>query len=395
MKVLSVSSVFPNPYEPGCGTFVRSRLEHLSALAELRVVAPVAVVNYQGWKRGAGSQRLPRGAREKGLEVRYVRWMYPPGGGFLNALCLFLQLWWPVRQLRKKFAFDVIDAHFGHPEGVAASLLAAVLGCPFTVTLRGSEVLHAEPKLRRFWMSWALRRAARVITVSEKMRRFAIGLGADPSRVRTIPNGVDGRIFFPRDREACRKRYGLPAHGRVILSAGHLIELKGHHRVVQVIRGLVDAGHDVHLLIAGGVGRLGNYEEQISRQIGKLGLEERVQLLGEIRPEALAELMSAADLLCLASSREGWPNVVHEALSCGTPVVAADVGAVAEMIPSARFGLIVPPHDPAALEQALGHALATDWDREAIAVWGQSRSWDQVAREVLREMKEIVGDQAA
>ena len=97
--------------------------------------------------------------------------------------------------------------------------------------------------------------------------------------------------------------------------------------------------------------------------------------------------MSAGDLVCLASSREGWPNVVHEALACGTPVVAADVGAVPEMIPSEAFGIIVPPDDVSALEIGLKKALAQPWDRAEIARWGQARSWQQVAAEVLQEME--------
>jgi glycosyltransferase involved in cell wall biosynthesis len=94
-------------------------------------------------------------------------------------------------------------------------------------------------------------------------------------------------------------------------------------------------------------------------------------------------------VFCLASAREGWPNVVHEAHACGTPVVATNVGGVPEMIPSENFGLVVPPNDPAALHAALKQALSRQWDRGAIAAWGQARSWRQVAAEVLREMEQV------
>jgi glycosyltransferase involved in cell wall biosynthesis len=102
--------------------------------------------------------------------------------------------------------------------------------------------------------------------------------------------------------------------------------------------------------------------------------------------------MSAADVFCLASTNEGWPNVVHEALACGAPVVATDVGAVPEMLAGGRYGCVVPVNDPAALEKALAEALQRDWDRAAIAAWGGARSWRQVASEVWEEMKIIAAD---
>jgi glycosyltransferase involved in cell wall biosynthesis len=116
-------------------------------------------------------------------------------------------------------------------------------------------------------------------------------------------------------------------------------------------------------------------------------LERNVRFLGEVPQDVLAELMSAADVFCLASSREGWPNVVHESLACGLPVVATNVGAIPEMIPSQLYGLIVPADDAPALGHALREALSREWDREAIAIWGQARSWRHVAEEVLEEMR--------
>jgi glycosyltransferase involved in cell wall biosynthesis len=102
--------------------------------------------------------------------------------------------------------------------------------------------------------------------------------------------------------------------------------------------------------------------------------------------------MSAANLVCLASTREGWPNVVNEALACGSPVVAMDVGGVPDMITSDRYGFIVPVDNQGALENALARALACNWDRRAIAEWGMSRSWEQVAVEVLNVLREAVND---
>ena len=153
---------------------------------------------------------------------------------------------------------------------------------------------------------------------------------------------------------------------------------------------IVGPREPAHLIIAGGPGRHGQYEAETRRQIGAAGMEGRVRLVGQVPQETLAELMSAADILCLASSREGWPNVVQEALACGTPVVATDVGAVPDMIPSEEYGYVVPPGDESRLREALQSALNRSWDRDRISALGRSRSWDRVAEQVLEEMHRVV-----
>ncbi len=391
LRILSLSCVYPSPNEPGLGLFVRARLQSLAAAAEIKVIAPVAALDYE--KR----RILPRGSAtrrwDERFEVMHLRWLYPPFGGFWNAFFLFLRLAWPVLRLRKEFPFQLIDAHFAHPEGIAAALLGRLLGCPFLVTLRGNEPLHARSRFRRYWIAFALRHAARVITVSENLRAFAISLGADPARVQTIPNGVDPDLFFPRDRRASRAKWGLAPERRVILCAGELIQEKGHHLVLQALRSLADHGTAAILVIAGRTGRGGrDFEDGLRHLVSQLRLENQVRLLGWVEPEALAELMSAADVFCLASFTEGWPNVVHEALSCGTPVVATNVGGVPDLIPSDRYGFVIPVSDQASLNESLRRALAKRWDRAAISTWAHSRPWTRVAQEVFEQMRQTVAE---
>ena len=259
------------------------------------------------------------------------------------------------------------------------------------MTLRGNEPDHARSLLVRRSLTWAVRRAARIFSVSERLRQFAIGLGAGPDKVRTIPNGVDTAIFHPRKGIAVRIQYGLDPQKPLIVSAGALIERKGHHRVIRAVSALNAAarGH-VQLAIIGGAGAEGAYEQEIKRTISALHLEMNVRLVGSVSGPEMARWMAAADVLCLASTREGWPNVVNEALACGTPVVATDVGAVPDMLPDARYGFVVPVNDEAALGAALDQALRKEWDRSAIAAWGQRRSWSHVAQDVLEEMHSAI-----
>jgi glycosyltransferase involved in cell wall biosynthesis len=392
-RILSFTTVYPNPIDPGRGQFVRSRLQHLAQFAEVKVMAPVAALDYGGAKSGKFfGANVPYHREDGNIEVLHPRWLYPPMGGSMNGMCLFAMTVNTARRLRREFAFDVIDAHFAHPDGVAASLIAASLGCPYTVTLRGNETMHAEHPLRRYWIRKALTGAARVITVSERLRQFAISLGVRPERTKTIPNGIETSVFFERDRIACRKRFEMPPDRKIILSVGYLIERKGHHRAVRSLKVLLDQGCPCELWIVGGKGREGDYEQEIRRLVKDLNIEGYVRFQGPVPSKELPDYMSAADVLCLATTREGWPNVVHEALGCGTPVVVTDVGGVPDLVPSSDFGFIVPVNDQNALDEALAKAVRIPWNRGAIAAWGQSRSWRHVAAEVAGEFRQVIAE---
>ncbi len=396
LRILSLSCAYPNPVEPQLGIFVRRRLQQLAGLSEVRVAAPFTVVKYgnpKGKRFRIGKNQCPDDRQDGAIQVVHPRWFYVPFGGGLTAFLLFLQVLYPLARMRRLFPFEVIDTHFGYPDGIAGALLSMALRVPFTMTLRGNEPKHARNLAGRCCMGWALRKASRVFTVSERLRQFAIGLGASADRVKTIPNGVDTSVFFPRDRRACRDKYGLAPDRLIVLSAGALVERKGHHRIIEALGAFSGEGTEVQLLIAGGAGPEGDYESRIRQAISSSGLRQAVRFLGVIDSEAMAEVMSAADVLCLASTNEGWPNVVHEALACGTPVVATDVGAIPDMLPDNRYGLIIPVNDDSALRSALKKALKMTWDRPAISAWGMARSWRQVAQEVLQEMRAIVPEQ--
>jgi len=386
LSILSFTTVFPRPDAPEFGIFVQSRLLEISRLAPLRVVAPVAWIQY-----GNAAGRIPRGVPARrsqgGMDVRHPRWFYLPGMESLTPL--FLAACSLMSVFRERF--DVLDSHFGHPDGTAAAMLALATRRPFTVTLRGNETEKAKQPVVRFLLRWTLHRAARVITVSERLRQFAIGMGADPARVVTIPNGINPGVFYPRDRDNCRARIGMAADAWHILSAGALIPRKGHDHIIKAAAAIRGSGLNVQVWIVGNRGAEGVCQEQLHQLVQELKLADAVHFVGGVPQDRLAEYMTAADVLCLASNREGWPNVVHEALACGCPVVASDIGGVPDMLPSRKYGIAVavaPPEEfPKQLEAALTQAMQSEWDRDAIAQWGHARTWTSVASEALAQLE--------
>lgn len=389
LRVLSLASVFPNALQANLGTFVRARLQAMTEFAEVKAVAPVAWIEYGNpARRGFGFGKVPSRRMDSALEVFHPRWHYLPNAGPITAFLMVAQV---ARFFRRK-DYDVIDAHFAFPEGIAAALLSRWFKKPYCITLRGNEEEHSEYPFRGRCIAWAIRNADRVVGVSEELRQFAIRCGAARDRVRTIPNGIDDSVYHPKTggRELLT-RYGVPAGVPVLLSAGYLIERKGHHHAIRALRLLADRGSRAHLVIAGGPGAEGRYEPVLRNVVQELALNDRVHFTGNVPQAELASMMSGADVMVLATRKEGWPNVVNEALACGTPVVASDTGGVKDMLCSTEYGVVVPIDDVNALAQALEYALGRRWDRNRIAQWGASRSWKQVAAEVVEWLDDASG----
>jgi teichuronic acid biosynthesis glycosyltransferase TuaC len=382
---LTFSTTFPNPTEPVLGLFVRARVLAVSRKIGVNVVAPLSL--FQGLTLSRAAFATPAIRQDECFDVFHPRWLNIPGGSPINAVLLAISTVMLLLRLRKRMPVDIIDAHFGYIDGVAACLIASLLRKPFMVTLRGSEILHAQYRWRRWAMGWALRRATRVIAVSSNLRQLALDLGVRDEVLVEISNGVNTDVFSPRRARVPPAVFGVRYGSKIIASLGNLISLKGHHRVIAAIPSLIAKGLDVELLIAGaGSSSESGYEGWLRSLAKEWNVQDRVHFLGKLSQGRVADVMCIADILCLASEREGCPNVVREALACGTPVVATRVGATPQLIPDERFGFVVPVNDDIALQEALASAVSRNWDYDVIALWGAARNWEQVADEVLREM---------
>lgn len=390
LRILSISTNYPYPEEPIRGGFVRKRLQAIAKDADVLMVSPVPALDYSHPRRRVLSGwGVPLWRTDELIRVWYPRWLYPPFGTPINSGTLFLHIWPKVAQLHRENPFNLIDAHFGFPEGVAAAFLARRLHLPLVVTLRGHEPVVAKHWSHRQALRWALHKATRVLSVSEELRQFALNLGVPPGRTQTVSNGVDISIFRFRNRDEIRAKLGLSREAKIIASVGSLTPRKGHHRVIRSLAELHRRGIPAELLIVGGETTTPGFEQQLRQLATSSGLSSQVHFTGPLLAETVSEMMNASDLLCLASDWEGCANVVVEALACGTPVIASAVGHNPYLIRQGLDGIMFPQGDDSALTQSLAAALAQDWDRPAIASRGQCRSWDDVAAEVHRVFQQV------
>jgi glycosyltransferase involved in cell wall biosynthesis len=248
---------------------------------------------------------------------------------------------------------------------------------PVTITLRGTELPHSNNPALRPRLLRTLEAAARVFSVSDSLRRLAIELGAVEAKTEVVGNGVDTARFHPVSRVAARARFGLPDDAKVLISVGGLVERKGMHRVIEVMPALLKHHSSLHYLIVGGASPEGDNRAELTAQVARLGLAERVHFLGALPPDELKWPLSASDVFVLATRNEGWANVFLEAMACGLPVITTDVGGNAEVVCREELGSIVPFGDSAALQQALGAALGKDWDHVAILDYARANQWDK------------------
>ena len=386
-ELVVFSSLFPSVARPGAGLFIRERMFRVAQHRPLVVVSPQPWFPGQSlirWLRPAYRPSAPALEVQQGIRVYHPRFLSLPGllrrfDGWSMALSSLVLL----RRLKAE-GVRLIDAHFAYPDGEAATRLGRWLDLPVTITLRGTEVPHSRNPVLRPRLARALKAAARVFAVSDSLRRLAIELGVDPAKTEVVGNGVDTGVFHPVDRVAARARFGLPDNARVLISVGGLVERKGMHRVIECLPALIQHHPDLHTLIVGGGGPEGDMRAELDAQVARLGLAGQVHFLGALAPDELKWPLSAADVFVLASRNEGWANVFLEAMACGLPVVATDVGGNAEVVCRDDLGRIVPFGDGAALLQALDIALDRDWNRAVIVGYAQANQWDQRVAQLLR-----------
>jgi glycosyltransferase involved in cell wall biosynthesis len=224
---------------------------------------------------------------------------------------------------------------------------------------------------------WTLQRAAAAIAVSSALRDKTIEAGGLTTKTLVIPNGIDAERFQRLPQEYARAQLGLPSNGQLIVSVGALVPLKGHKLLIEAAAKVMARFPDLRLYVLGeGEGRA-----ELESLIGSLRLRDRIKLLGKRPNTELGLWYSAADISCLASEREGWPNVLTESLACGTPVIGTRVGGIPEIVHSPELGVLV-HRTVEAISQGIEQGLSKRWNREWISEETRSRTWPAVAAEV-------------
>jgi D-inositol-3-phosphate glycosyltransferase len=286
-----------------------------------------------------------------------------------------------ARQLQQHWPVPVV--HMAHTLGVMKNRVA----------LNADE---QEPQLRldteQRLLGWANHTVA--ATVAEEMQLRWL-LHNDNATVRVIPPGVDTQRFHPSDRAAARAAIGVAADACLLLFVGRIEPLKGTDTLLQAVQLLRARGQlppQLSLSIIGGdpdqprESRLAELQRLMELR-DELGLGEVVTFLGKRAQETLPDYYVAADVVVMPSLYESFGMVALEAMACGTPVVASQVGGLAYLVRDGETGYLVPDRDPAALADRLSRLLSNPQLRAQMGaqavLHARTYAWPDITRKVI------------
>jgi glycosyltransferase involved in cell wall biosynthesis len=385
MNVLCITNLFPNKYEPNRGMFNFQLFMALAKLVNMRIIAPIPY--YPGMSLLPGFTHFGRvkGAVDmenlNNIKVYHPRYFsLPKIGRSFYGYFYFIGIRKLIQEIKKDFDFDVILSSFAYPDGYASFLLAKKLNKPLVSEILGSDIyLHAKHYFRKHMILKSLKNSQKVIAMSEGLKKEVIRHGVLKENIIVNYNGVNKNIFFYKDKMVAKKELGLDSEVCNVLFVGNLVPVKGIENLLHAMAQLVKSENKKFMLYIIGYGSLKSLLSTMSYQ---MGLEKFIHFIGEKNHNEISTWMQACDLFCLPSYSEGVPNVILEAMSCGTPVVASEVGGIPEIVTPNEQGILVPPGDPNALAKALIIASDKQWNYKEISNSTSKFTWDNSAKKL-------------
>ncbi|MGO9776849.1 MAG: glycosyltransferase [Terracidiphilus sp.] len=373
LRIAVVTCYFPSSAEPWQGRSLYETLRVLARKADLRVFYPNA--SYPSWlkPRSRVYSNLDASYCPPDVQARYFNFpalpvFSRPFNGWISARALLPAV--------RAFAPDLIFGCYLYPDCYAALRIGKALAVPVVAMSIGSDINRIGDPLSAMHTRAVLREADAVVTVSGDLRRKVLAMGAAPQTTRALVNGCNLSVFHPSDRLAARQKLGIDPAAEAVVYIGRMDVRKGLRELVEAAASLHTQRPSLRVYMIGEGPDRSLIESAISANNAAY-----IHTLPACAFDEVAIWMAAADLLTLPSYMEGCPNVILEALACGRPVVATNVGGIPEIL-NGESGELVPPRDSAALAHALASVLDRSWDAHAISTRG-SRSWDVVAAELF------------
>ncbi len=394
-NILIITNLFPNPEEPNRGIFVAEMVRELKNSADITVLSPIPwfpkwgmLKRFKGWYRFS---QIPYNYEINGQKVICPKYLAIPKLGFLHSFFMLVLLYPKVKQLHKEKRFDLINAQWLFPDGVASCRIAKMLNIPIVLSAHGCDInLYMKMKFRKKQILKALNACDAVTVVSGQQKKSLAELGIPDSKINVIKNGFNEN-FKVQNKVTLREELGLNIKQQLIIFLGQLVEVKGFNYLISAVKQLEDALRNGYEVIVVGSGPLSNMYE---KKVLELGLSEKIKFYGEKKHDEIQKWLGASDMLCLPSIREGCPTVVLEALACGKPVVASRVGEVPELV-SEKSGILFDPKDVNGLAESLSVAMNRKWDENEISGSVKHLSWKSVAGEYFNVFSNVLSKEGA
>jgi teichuronic acid biosynthesis glycosyltransferase TuaC len=371
-RLLFISNLFPDLAHPIRGLDNATLLHFLRDEWEIRVLSPRPVM--PPWK---GDKSVPR-EEDRVFAPRFIPCPYVPKfGSWCNDKLMSHFLAPHFDRIAREFKPDIVLCSWLYPDGCAVTRLAEARQLPVVLITQGTDTHSylAFPARRRKIVS-AIGRSAAVICRSGDLARRLREAGADGTPLEAVYNGVDTRDFRPRDQKDIRRELNLTQGEPVLLFVGNYLPVKNPLMLIaahaELNRRRRARGEPPARLVLIGDGPM---RQVMHTAIVEGGQADTVDLRGRETPAAVARWMNAADLLCLTSHNEGFPNVILEAMACGLRVVSTEVGGISELVDRPERGILTPPGDTEAYAHALESTLSCPASAEGATVPTSEPDW--------------------
>ena len=391
MRILVFTSLYPNNIWPSHGVFIKERMTQVAKFKKcmVKVIAPVPYYPRIGWGRRQLFSLVNRYEKIEGVDVYHPRYFITPKIGMsFYGVMMFLSVFPFVKRIQKEFDFDIIDAHYVYPDGLAAVLLGITLKKPVVVSARGSDInLFPRFPIIRKLIQYTLRNTNKIITVSQALKQIILEMSISGDKISCIPNGVHQSKFYRIPQTDARREIRLPVDKKIVLSVGNLKLNKGFDLLIKSLKVLVEDSRDQDILLV--IVGEGKYRRVLVELVSSLNLDEHVMFVGRVPHEELYRWYSAANCFCLASEHEGWPNVVLESLACGTPVVATSVGGIPDILSLNNIGILT-DRSVNDIADKLSRAFRTSWNPDEIVKHAKQYTWNRSALSVFQVFESVL-----
>lgn len=360
-RVLIISHQYPSEQDPTPGIFIHRHVQALNKLGmNYRIVSPLPWAPKILWvnPRWRYYGTIPNEEVFEGISVRRVPYVVIPFKPYYPylGLSMALSLIPTLKKIRNEFYFDLIHCHTVTPDGLASIKLGKYFDVPTICTARGSDLYEYVHRSKQYFnlSIQVLKKSSTLICLTNKLASYAIKLTDGVVKPKMIYNGVDQEMFFPiEDNVNLRDELNLPKGRRLLCFVGRIEPEKGIRELYEAFRRVALLIKDVDLVCVG----VGPWEKCMREKMLKDNLDSRIFLPGKVTHTQVAKYMQASNVYVFPSYNEGMPNSLLEAMACGLPCIASDVGGIPEAIDHGMNGLLLRPHDTEQLTTLLLNVL--------------------------------------
>lgn len=379
MKIIWITSLFPSGNNTTKGVYLYRTVKKLSedydvtTIVVYPAIPPIlqmlekpfeAIKTYNYWKKNFPKNPVPPNGINPS-KIFYIRYLRLPRRFFNHYEGYFA--YFKAKKILKKIITKetIIHSNWIFPSGQLAKILNKKYKTPYVVSLLGNDV-HQLKFGTNYWIkaNSIIRNSTIVSSVStqliDKCKKEKIKI--DKEKTFIIDNIYNEEVFIIKNKETVRRNLHIDNNSKIIFFAGGLVPVKNVQILIKAFAKISKDITELKLFLAGA----GSDRNKLEQLTEKLNCKNKVRFLGNINETSLVEYYNASDIFCLPSKNEGTPNVIVEALLCGTPVVASSVGGIPNVIKDNVNGYLFESNNIKELEIQLQKAFNKSWNRNEI-----------------------------